>query len=126
MGNSSDEPVGAEKRRHERKNLSYQDIPGEFHIVTKYDRIPFNQVNDVSISGMGVLLHYDLDAHTDVHVTYTSDEYSIDLEAKIAWKEILADDVFRYGIEFEIINMDDNVMFFMTLREYIDDFGASF
>jgi hypothetical protein len=30
------------------------------------------------------------------------------------------------GVQFSNENMDDNVMLFMTLREYIDDFGEAF
>ena len=114
-----------EKREHERKNLAYDQVPGKFHVLHNSERIKFNQVNDVSISGMGILLDTDIQAGNVIAVGYESDDFSVALQAEIVWQEKLSEDVFRVGIKFSTENMNDNVMMFMALREYIDDFDEA-
>ena len=118
--------MNSEKRNHERKNLDYDQVPGKFHIVVSGESIEFNQVNDVSISGMGLLLPRSVSAGQNVEINYSSDDFSTKIEAEVVWDEKLSDDVFRIGVEFSNKNMDDNINLFMTLREYIDDFGEAF
>ena len=118
--------VDAEKRSYERKNLSYEQVPGEFHVILNGEKSVFNQVNDVSISGMGILLNKELPANSTVVVGYESEEFCVSINAKVAWTETLSAGAYRIGIHFSNENMDDNVMLFMTLREYIDDFGEEF
>jgi len=113
-----------EKRRHERKNLVYEQIPGKFHIGLGDERIEFNQVNDVSISGMGILLEQYLAKNSEITVEYEADDFYVKIQAEVVWQEKLSDEVYRMGIHFSNNSVDDNVMLFMALREYIDDFGA--
>jgi len=114
-----------EKREHERKNLAYDQVPGKFHVLHKDERIEFNQVNDVSISGMGMLLDADIQAGNMIAVGYEADDFSVVIQAEVVWQEKLSEDVFRVGIKFSTENMNDNVMMFMALREYIDDFDEA-
>ena len=118
--------MNSEKRNHERKNLDYDQIPGKFQIDFLGEIIEFNQVNDVSISGMGLLVPRSVAAGQNVQISYQSDDFTTTIEAEVVWEEKLSEDVFRLGIEFSNKNMDDNIMLFMTLREYIDDFGEPF
>lgn len=115
-----------ENRHHERKNLRYDSIPGKFLIEIGDDKLPFNQVNDVSISGMGILLDQNIPENSQVRISYNSPEFSVSIAAQIIWCDRLSENVYRMGIQFSSDNMDDNVMLFMTLREYIDDFGEAF
>lgn len=114
----------AEKRRHERKNLAYEQIPGTFQIRFGDKKIEFNQVNDVSISGMGILIDNHLPTKSQVSISYEADDLRISVQAEVVWQEKLSDDVYRMGLQFSNKDVDDNVMLFMTLREYIDEFGS--
>ena len=118
--------MNSEKRNHERKNLDYDQIPGKFQIEFAGKLIEFNQVNDVSISGMGLLVDCSISVGQNIQIGYQSEDFSTAIDAEVVWEEKLSDDVFRLGIEFSNKNMDDNIMLFMTMREYIDDFGEPF
>ncbi|MDX1812480.1 MAG: PilZ domain-containing protein [Gammaproteobacteria bacterium] len=118
--------IQTEKRLHERKNLAYENIPGEFCLEINGQKEVFSQVNDVSISGMGIFLERHIAEKTDLIVSYTSDDFQIAIPGTVIWSEKLDDKGCRIGVQLSSDNMDDNVMLFMTLREYIDDFGESF
>ena len=113
-------------RNHERKNLVHDQIPGRFVLEYGGEAFVFSQVNDVSISGMGVLVALPLVVGDKVGLRYESDDFTVAINAEVVWVEKIHDGVYRAGIQFSNENMDDNVMLFMTLREYIDDFGESF
>ena len=118
--------MNSEKRNHERKNLASDQIEGIFSIIVKDEKIVFDQVNDVSISGMGIRVDHFLDKDQPIKVCYESDDFNIEINAEIVWEEKLEDNTFRIGVQFSNENMDGNVMLFMTMREYIDDFGELF
>jgi len=125
MNHARQEPLNVfDKRRHERTNLAYEQIPGKFHIGVGGNRIEFNQVNDVSISGMGILLDSYLATNSNITIGYEADEFCVQIQAEVVWQEKLSDEVYRMGVHFSNHNVENNVMLFMTLREYIDDFGA--
>ena len=118
--------IVAENRAHDRRNLSFDQIPGEFTIEHAGKKHAFSQVNDVSISGMGILLDACLSVGTQVTVSYEAEDFSVSIGAEIIWSEKLSEALSRIGIQFSNANLDENVMLFMTLREYIDDFGEAF
>ena len=126
MNHARQEPLNDfDKRRHERANLAYEQIPGKFHIGIGSERIEFNQVNDVSISGMGILLDSYLATSSSITIGYEAEEFCVQIQAEVVWQEKLSDEVYRMGIHFSNLNVENNVMLFMTLREYIDDFGMA-
>jgi hypothetical protein len=114
--------MNSDKRNHERKNLASDQIQGKFAIITNEERIEFDKVNDVSISGMGLGVDHSLGENSPLQVSYESEDLNILINAKIIWQEKV-DSGFHVGIEFSNENVDSNVMLFMAMREYIDDFG---
>ena len=126
MGLAKIDVMSSEKRYHQRKNVAHEQIPGEFYIIVDEQKTFFDQVNDVSISGMGIFLNQKLGQGVNLKVGYDSPDFSVCIDAEVAWEERLAKDEFRIGIQFSNQNVNDNVMLFMTMREYLDDFGESF
>jgi len=118
--------MNTEKRDQERKNLSSGQIPGKFSILLKNEEIEFDHVNDVSISGMGICLDHYLGNESYLKVSYLSEDFSVVINAEVIWQEKLDDNSFRIGVQFSNENVDNNVMLFMAMREYIDDFGVAF
>ena len=118
--------MNTEKRDQERNSLSSGQIPGKFSLILKENEIEFNQVNDVSISGMGICLDHYLGQESSLQVSYISDDLSVIINAEVVWQEKLEDNTFRIGIQFSNEQVDSNVMLFMAMREYIDDFGVAF
>lgn len=117
--------MSREKRGYDRENLVRADIPGAFEIEIDGTSHAFGKVNDVSISGMGINMPMSLTVGKPVVIRYVSEDFRVALNANIAWC-VKSDDGFRIGVQFSTENLDANVMFFMTLREYIDDFGEAF
>lgn len=116
-----------ERRTHERKAIRRDDIPGEFTITVGGEAFSFNEVHDVSISGMGLSFQQALKEGEEVTLEYNSDSFSVSLVATVSWCEKNNhNESYRIGLRFSCGSMNDNVMFFMTLREYIDDFGEEF
>ncbi|HFE39635.1 MAG TPA: PilZ domain-containing protein [Gammaproteobacteria bacterium] len=116
----------SEQRTQARRNLSSDQIPGKFSVLLKNEEIEFTQVNDVSISGMGICLDHYLGKESHLQVSYQSDDLSILINAEVIWQEKLEDNSFRIGVQFSNEDVDSNVMLFMAMREYIDDFGEAF
>jgi len=116
--------MNMERRQLDRENLR-QDIPGLFEIEVNGNTEIFSQVNDVSISGMGIKLQHPLVEGQVVVIRYSASDFSLKLQAVISWCT-KKDDDFYVGVEFMTEDVDTNVLFFMTLREYIDDFGETF
>jgi len=117
------EAMSSEKRIHERKNLDHEQVPGIFQVGVSGEVTEFNEVNDVSISGMGIMFPKSVSVGQSIKVSYHANDFRTDIEAEVVWKEKIAEDKFRLGIEFSNKNMDGNIMLFMALREYIDDFA---
>lgn len=126
MGLAKKVEIVTEYRAHERKNLSFEQIPGDFKIEHAGIERSFSQVNDVSISGMGILLEANIPVGSQVIISYESPDFSVVIGADIIWTEKVSDELSKIGVQFSHDNLDDNVMLFMTLREFIDDFGEAF
>lgn len=118
--------MGEERRGHNRESLDVDGISAHFSIEVEGQSIDFNQVNDVSISGMGLILSQSFSIDTPVALKFVSDEFDLRVAARVAWCEPDGENEFRVGVQFSADDLDANVMFFMTLREFIDDFGEAF
>ncbi len=114
--------MSVERREHERKNLRTEDVPGQFTIDTDNEVLVFSEVNDVSVSGMGVRLSQALEEGQAVVTKYLSTDFQIALPATVAWCHERDDGDYDVGVSFSSDNMNENVLFFMTLREYLDDY----
>ena len=118
--------MALERRIHERKALS-RNVPGSFYVDFGGRSLPFTHVSDVSISGMGVVLPAEIPSGAEVSLRYESRDLNMNLRGTVAWvSRPVGADVNGMGINFATDDMDSNVLFFMALREYIDDFGEQF
>lgn len=117
-----------ERRQHERKLICCETIRGDFLLSVDGIDYEFDMVEDVSITGMGLVLPLQLTQGSNVLLSYNEAGDMLQVGATVAWVEPIAgpSDKFRTGVYFDTGDMDANVLFFMTLREYIDDFGEAF
>ena len=118
--------MGEERRGHDRESLVRADFSGAFSIEINGQPHVFTQVNDVSISGMGIILSQSVPAGTPIVLKFVSEEFDLAINARAAWSTPDEQGGYRVGVQFSTEDLDANVMFFMTLREYIDDFGEAF
>ena len=117
--------MSIDRRKDERKPFRMDDCNGEF-IVTDNNGTNMGvlNVNDVSISGVGLQLkHTDIDVGDKIKLTYESDGLRIAINADVRWYTYISDDEgCRLGLQFEAGQGDMNLLFFMALREYLDAF----
>ena len=117
-------------REYERKTIALHNKGGVFLFKAENKQFHLKKVENVSISGTGLRLPNPIAMNTDVTLTYTEQDWHITITGKIAWSEDLSKNGYiapgqpRYqvGIEFNSDNLEDNKLFFLALREYIDPF----
>jgi len=109
-----------ENRQHERLNLVYDQIPGQFYIRHQNERIELNYVNDVSLSGMGVLVSKELQSGDKIIIGYEADGFSLELKAEVIWHDQCPDKSYRIGVRFSTTNLNINELMLTALKEYID------
>lgn len=117
------------RRRHDRKPVRAEDIRGEFVLVTGNSRYTFSEVEDVSISGLGILLPACLHVNDQVVLNYRDEDLFIELKGFVAWvrewPHASSGLCYRTGVRFSREDVHSNVLFFMALREYIDRFSEA-
>lgn len=114
-----------DQRKHERKNVRSDEITGSFFIELQDESIAFSRVNDVSISGTGLVLERALEPGREIRLKFTSGDWQITIKGEVVWCDEIAEEpgAFRMGIEFDQKDMENNSLFFLALREYIDHFA---
>ena len=114
-----------DRRGAPRGRLRREDVPGRFYLVVDGERFELDDAHDVSVSGMGITLARPLAAGTPVRLGYEDDSFQLELAADVAWCDPQGQGA-RLGLRFspDPMQANDNVLFFMTLREYLDDFDA--
>ncbi len=116
-----------EKRRHERKNINKENVPGEFRLEIDGESFSLNDPHDVSISGMGVGFSYPVEVDTPIKVGFQAEDLELYVRGKVAWcRESKPNEIqggaFRIGIEFDNERADHNCLLFMALRSSLDTF----
>lgn len=122
--------MSKERRRHERHalRLNAKEVMFRLQYQGKWHRI--ENVNDVSVSGIGLHFTEAIETGTPVKISFMSRDLEIVLGAKVCWCQAGVQDVsivgttetYRVGIEFDPQRIDDSMLMFMALRKYLDSF----
>ncbi len=114
-----------DRRGAPRGRLRRDEVPGRFYLIVDGESFELDDAHDVSVSGMGITLARPLAVGTSVRLGYEDDSFRLELGADVAWCEPQPQGA-RLGLRFspDPLQADDNALFFMTLREYLDDFDA--
>lgn len=112
-----------ERRRHQRKALNIKRGGVEFAVQIGGDVLTISEVHDVSISGIRLLLERSLNTGQELTLSAREGEFSISLVGNVRWCRKSTDhEGFEAGVEFSNMDMDNNILFFMSLRKYLDGF----
>lgn len=119
-----------ESREHERKALLEPEDDQAFFLESDGAFYPFQRVNDVSVSGVGILLPVPVPPTTPVVLGLEQDEGQIRVQGTVVWCETVdgeateaADARYRLGVRFHHRDAINSSMLFMALRDLIDPFG---
>lgn len=121
MSNSG--PPLPDRRRH-RRRLFGGDIDGVlFAVSVGNDVVPIEVVHDVSISGIRMALAYTIPDGQTITLTAREGDMTIDVQGEVRWSRETAEiGIYEFGVEFDDSNVDNNILFFMSLRKFLDTF----
>jgi len=117
--------MSKERRSYVRKPVKAGDLPGHFFLVYGDKTVEFTDVQDVSISGIGLTVDLSVPTGAEVGLIYDSFDMSVQLRGNVVWS-VKEGDLSRVGVHFDSSDMNDNVLFFMVIREYLDDSAPQF
>lgn len=122
-----EEAMGADnsqdRRRHERKQLKTESGGVVFLARIGEDMVDIESVHDVSISGIRLGISRSMKIGQNVELVAKESDFSVSVIGTIRWTAPQPEDGSHvYGIEFDRKDMDNNILFFMSLRKYIDGF----
>lgn len=113
---------GRERRRHERQLFSERQDELHFSICVQSEEYPVITAQDVSISGIRICIPGYFAVGEEMRLRVAMEDFEVTLLGAIRWRRELDDGVCEYGVEFANDDMDDNILFFMSLRKYLQDF----
>lgn len=117
-------------RSHRRAKLAARPIGGVFMLRAANRHFRLRCVDNVSVSGTGLYLPATLPKNTQVTLTYSEYDWHVTIQGYVAWCKNLpkndpnGDMRYPVGIRFAPNNADENTLFFLALREYLDPFGG--
>lgn len=113
-------------REHQRSKIALHSRAGVFRLSVLGREFEFEEVDNVSVSGTGMRLPVVLDQGTPVTLTYTEKDWILTISGEVAWSSrnprLNHYPSYHVGIRFDPENMQENALFFMALREFIDPF----
>ena len=114
-----------ERRKDERKRFRMGDCAGDFFIVESNGKTyEASDVQDVSISGIGLTLsNPNFDVGEKIKLIYESEGLRITVAATIRWYSFISEEKgCKLGLQFDPNQGDMNLLIYMALREYYDNF----
>lgn len=114
-----------EKRLHPRKGFNTAENDFSFYLEDKGQQYQVNDVQNVSISGVGVGLSKGIKIGQKIALKYDSADYHLSINGTIVWCDnTLHTGLYRLGVEFDAGNQEDNALFFLAVRKYLDPFDS--
>lgn len=111
------------RRRHRRRIFGDDADDLIFAVLVGKEVVPIETVHDVSISGIRMALATHLQEGETVTLTAQEADMIIDVQGEVRWcRDTPEVGVYEFGVEFDTSNMDNNILFFMSLRKYLDTF----
>ncbi len=112
-----------DRRRHERKAFVEQEGSIEFLVQVGNEFCAIQSVYDVSISGIRMVIERKLAVGATLVLSAKEPGFCITVKGVVRWSAEEAEDQgYSCGVEFYNEEMNNNVLFFMSLRKYLDQF----
>lgn len=117
-----------DQRRNTRSGLTIGDHQNHFFLRCGEQVHEIEYVRDVSISGVGLELQQPLPAGNQVALKYESDDFQLTINGTVKWcdRSDRGDGCCSIGIEFDPQDYENNSLFFLALRKFLDDFDSAY
>ena len=114
-----------EKRKHPRKGFDSSTDEFSFYLEEKGQLYEIRNVHDVSISGVGIHIPGKFNSGQKITLKYESPDYHLSIDGTVAWCDNSATiGSCRLGVEFDAGNQEDNTLFFLAVRKFLDPFDS--
>lgn len=95
----------------------------EFAVQAGNNTLDVLEVHDVSISGIRLLIGSTVDDGLELNLSAREADFAISLIGHVRWcRPGTEQGKFEAGVEFDNKDVDNNILFFMSLRKYLDGF----
>lgn len=111
-----------ERRRDERKRFRGGVGDVSFSVVVAGKTYDILDVHDVSISGIRLQLAISVPSDTTLILKHVSSDCEIEIQGAVRWCNKTINEGYDLGVEFDAAGRDANILFFMSLRKFLDDF----
>jgi hypothetical protein len=116
-------PNNSESRQDTRVNVNLQGQTNSFFVEFAGQTVPITNIRDVSISGVGLELEQIIAQGETIELGFNSDDLNLKVKGTVAWCDAHHKPV-AIGIEFTSESPQDNMLFFMAMRKFLDDFDG--
>jgi hypothetical protein len=116
-------PKNKDQRQETRVNVELQGQTNSFYVEFADQSVPITNIRDVSVSGVGLELEQIIAQGETIELGYDSDDLNLKVKGHVAWCDANASPV-ALGIEFTSETPQENMLFFMAMRKYLDSFDG--
>lgn len=114
----------SDQRQSGRIGINVEGHHNDFFIESDGQKHAISNIRDVSISGVGLELQQTHHKGDSVSLIYDSDDLQLTIQGTVMWSETQANGQTAMGIQFDTHNGDDNTLFFMAMRKFLDEFDS--
>ena len=112
-----------DQRQEARVNVTQQGQINNVSIESAGQSIPVTRIRDVSISGVGLALEQTIAKGETITLACQFEDLKLRIQGQVAWCDASSSPV-SIGVEFSRETPRDNMLFFLALRKYLDDFDG--
>lgn len=120
------EQAAMEKRQNARCGLVMEDQEIQFTLMQNDKTFAINRVRDVSISGVGLEAQQEFSKGEQLSLAYNSGDFQLSINGTVMWCTAQDNNNFALGIKFDMENRQDNALFFLAIRKYLDEFDGTY
>jgi len=112
-----------DQRQEARVSVELQGQINDFSIESAGQSIPITRIRDVSISGVGLALEQTIAEGETITLACQFDDLKLRIQGQVAWCDGSSSPV-CIGVEFSRETPRDNMLLFLAIRKYLDDFDG--
>jgi len=116
-------PDTGEKRQENRANVNLEGQNNQFFVEFAGHTLPIANIRDVSVSGVGLQLDEIIAQGETIELGYNSDDLSLKVKGNVIWCDAHERPV-SVGVEFCHDTPHENMLFFMAMRKFLDEFDG--
>jgi len=116
-------PDTGEMRQEARAQVDIEGHNNKFFIEIAGQTVPIANIRDVSVSGVGLQLDQIIAQGETIQLGYNSDDLDLKVNGNVIWCDAQQKPV-SVGVEFTQETPQENMLFFLAMRKYLDEFDG--